>query len=111
MRCPSCGFENPPGMKLCGQCAAPLTGPRPQCGFANPPGLVFCGQCAMPLTNAPSAPHPFAPPPSVPLAEGYIRVNALGPVPIKGLHAPVGIFRGVDRRGLGARPPRYIIPT
>src|SRR6266571_2944826 len=25
MRCPSCGFENPEGMKFCGQCAAPLT--------------------------------------------------------------------------------------
>src|SRR5713101_9777337 len=25
MRCPSCGFENPPGMRFCGQCATPLT--------------------------------------------------------------------------------------
>ena len=25
MRCPSCGFDNPAGMKFCGQCAAPLT--------------------------------------------------------------------------------------
>ncbi|MGH8066262.1 MAG: adenylate/guanylate cyclase domain-containing protein [Candidatus Entotheonellia bacterium] len=31
------------------------------------------------------------------LAEGYIQVNALGPVPIKGLHAPVEIFRRLDR--------------
>jgi class 3 adenylate cyclase len=41
------------------------------------------------------------------LAEGHIQVNALGPVPIKGLHAPVEIF--LDRRGLGVHPPRYII--
>jgi type I restriction enzyme R subunit len=44
------------------------------------------------------------------LAEGHIQVNALGPIPIKGLHAPVEIFRRLDRRGLGAHPPRYIIP-
>jgi hypothetical protein len=25
MRCPSCEFENPAGMKFCGQCATPLT--------------------------------------------------------------------------------------
>ena len=49
MRCPSCGFENPAGMKFCGQCATPLTGPCPTCGFADPPGLAFCGQCATPL--------------------------------------------------------------
>jgi Adenylate and Guanylate cyclase catalytic domain len=44
------------------------------------------------------------------LAEGHIQVNALGPVPIKGLQAPVEIFKRLDRRGLGAHPPRYIIP-
>ena len=60
MRCPSCGFDNPPGMKFCGQCATPLTSPCPQCGFDNPPGFAFCGQCATPLTTAPSmaAPSP-----------------------------------------------------
>jgi hypothetical protein len=60
MRCPSCGFENPAGMKFCGQCATPLTGPCPTRGFANPPGFAFCGQCATPLATAPSmvAPSP-----------------------------------------------------
>jgi class 3 adenylate cyclase len=65
MRCPSCGFENPAGMKFCGQCATPLTRPCPQCGFANPPGFAFCGQCATPLTTAPSmaapSPHTYTP--------------------------------------------------
>ncbi|MGH8070649.1 MAG: adenylate/guanylate cyclase domain-containing protein, partial [Candidatus Entotheonellia bacterium] len=61
MRCPSCGFENPTGMKFCGQCATPLTGPCPACGFANPPGFAFCGQCATPLTEGPTAPRPRAP--------------------------------------------------
>jgi Double zinc ribbon len=60
MRCPSCGFENPSGMKYCGQCATPLTSPCPRCGLANPPGFALCGQCAMPLTTALSmvAPSP-----------------------------------------------------
>ena len=53
MRCPSCGFENPGGMKFCGQCATSLTGPCPTRGFANQPGFAFCGQCATPLTAAP----------------------------------------------------------
>jgi hypothetical protein len=60
MRCPSCGFDNPPGMKYCGQCARPLGRRCPQCGFDNPPGFAFCGQCSTPLTAAPSmaAPSP-----------------------------------------------------
>ena len=61
MRCPSCGFENPEGMKFCGQCATPLTGPCPQCGFANPPGFAFCGQCATPLIEQLTTPRPQAP--------------------------------------------------
>jgi hypothetical protein len=58
MRCPSCGFDNPAGMKFCGQCATPLTGPCPQCGVINPPGFAFCGQCATPFTERPTAPQP-----------------------------------------------------
>src|SRR5215510_1529850 len=50
MRCSSCEFENPEGMKFCGQCASPLSARCPQCSFANPPGFAFCGQCAAPLT-------------------------------------------------------------
>jgi class 3 adenylate cyclase/tetratricopeptide (TPR) repeat protein len=61
MRCPRCGFENPEGMKFCGQCASPLGRRCPQCGFDNPPGFAFCGQCATPLTEQPPAPQPHAP--------------------------------------------------
>jgi class 3 adenylate cyclase/tetratricopeptide (TPR) repeat protein len=61
MRCPSCGFENPEGMKFCGQCASPLGRRCPQCGFDNPPGFAFCGQCATPLTEQLPAPQPQAP--------------------------------------------------
>jgi class 3 adenylate cyclase/tetratricopeptide (TPR) repeat protein len=61
MRCPTCGFENPEGMKFCGQCASPLGRRCPQCGFDNPPGFAFCGQCATPLTEQPPALQPQAP--------------------------------------------------
>jgi class 3 adenylate cyclase/tetratricopeptide (TPR) repeat protein len=61
MRCPSCGFENPEGMKFCGQCASPLGRRCPQCGFANPPGFAFCGQCATSLTEPPAASPPQVP--------------------------------------------------
>jgi len=56
MQCPRCQHENPPGMKFCGECAAPLSATCPSCGAANPPGHKFCGQCAAPLRAAPSAP-------------------------------------------------------
>src|SRR5262245_41939962 len=61
MRCPRCGFDNPEGMKFCGQCASPLGRRCPQCGFDNPPGFAFCGQCATPLTEQPPASRPQAP--------------------------------------------------
>src|SRR5262249_54082680 len=51
MRCASCEFENPAGMKFCGECAAPLRTRCPQCGFENPPGFKFCGECATSLTR------------------------------------------------------------
>ena len=50
MRCSKCGFENPGGMKFCGQCTAPLALVCPKCRFENPPGFKFCGQCTAPLS-------------------------------------------------------------
>jgi predicted ATPase/class 3 adenylate cyclase len=64
MRCASCGFENPEGMKFCGQCAAPLKCRCMSCGFANPPGFKFCGDCAAPLTGRTSISKPQALPAS-----------------------------------------------
>ncbi len=49
MRCTKCEFENPVGMKFCGQCTAPLALICPKCRFENPPGFKFCGQCTAPL--------------------------------------------------------------
>ena len=52
MTCSACGFENPPGMKFCGECAAPLASRCPQCGGDNPPGFKFCGQCGAALAES-----------------------------------------------------------
>ena len=51
MTCPRCRAENPPDMRFCGQCAAPLAAVCPSCGAANPAGHKFCGQCAAPLNS------------------------------------------------------------
>src|ERR1700732_3980753 len=55
MQCPRCQHENPPGMKFCGECAAPLAATCPSCGAANPADNKFCGQCATPLRLGPTA--------------------------------------------------------
>src|SRR5262245_49369204 len=43
--CPSCGFENPGGIKFCGNCAHPMYRDCSHCGFQNPPAFKFCGEC------------------------------------------------------------------
>src|SRR6516225_7568787 len=50
MRCSKCGFENPDGMKFCGQCTTALALVCPKCQAENPPGFKFCGQCTTALT-------------------------------------------------------------
>jgi class 3 adenylate cyclase len=62
MRCSKCGFDNPGGMKFCGQCAAPLALVCPSCHFENPPGFKFCGQCTTALAPDPAKPRPSNPP-------------------------------------------------
>ncbi|HEY8018681.1 MAG TPA: zinc-ribbon domain-containing protein, partial [Actinomycetota bacterium] len=49
MRCTSCGSENEPGRKFCGECGAHLTLGCPSCGSSNPPGTKFCGECGIAL--------------------------------------------------------------
>jgi class 3 adenylate cyclase/tetratricopeptide (TPR) repeat protein len=55
VKCPACGFENPSGIKFCGNCARLLKLRCPSCGFENPPGFRFCGSCAKPLLSETSA--------------------------------------------------------
>lgn len=63
MTCPQCRFENPSGMKFCGQCGSKLAPLCARCGAENPPGFKFCGACGNPLAIPPgvSAPATAAP--------------------------------------------------
>src|SRR5215813_2244886 len=58
MRCSKCGFENPDGMKFCGQCTTPLRLICPNCHAENPPGFKFCGQCTTALASSATGPVP-----------------------------------------------------
>jgi class 3 adenylate cyclase len=61
MRCPSCGFENPEGLKFCNECGTPLRMPCAQCGFANQPQAKFCGECGASLSLHPPALRRYTP--------------------------------------------------
>jgi predicted ATPase/class 3 adenylate cyclase len=61
MRCSTCGFDNPEGMKFCGECGTLLMHRCPQCGFENPSQFKFCGACGTSLSRqslAPTASRP-----------------------------------------------------
>ncbi|MGZ4482435.1 MAG: adenylate/guanylate cyclase domain-containing protein, partial [Gaiellales bacterium] len=61
MRCHSCGSDNDPGRKFCGECGAALTRTCPACAAANSPDAKFCGECGAALDAQPaSAPAPSA---------------------------------------------------
>lgn len=51
--CPSCGTQNPEGVKFCQECGAKLGAPQKvfctNCGQQNPPGTKFCGGCGQKL--------------------------------------------------------------
>ena len=49
MICPSCGTENEPGRRFCGECGAKLALVCASCGGANTPGTKFCGDCGAAL--------------------------------------------------------------
>jgi class 3 adenylate cyclase/tetratricopeptide (TPR) repeat protein len=56
MICSTCGSENEPGRKFCGECGASLSVQCPNCGTPNGPGAKFCGECGQALGQAvPSA--------------------------------------------------------
>ena len=68
MQCAQCQFDNPAGMKFCGQCGTKLALLCPQCRAEAPPGFKFCGECGASLAAtatapaAPPAPAPASPP-------------------------------------------------
>ncbi len=53
--CSSCGTENEPNRKFCGECGLALARACPSCGAANAPATKFCGECGSSLV-AGSAP-------------------------------------------------------
>lgn len=50
MKCRECNFENPEGMKFCGECGSKLIMLCSECNFTSPPGFKFCGNCGHPLS-------------------------------------------------------------
>jgi uncharacterized OB-fold protein len=49
VRCPQCGYVNPPGAKFCINCGYMLGRRCPQCGSVNPPEAKFCMNCGAKL--------------------------------------------------------------
>src|SRR5262245_33522305 len=58
MRCASCGFDNPEGVRFCHDCGAPVQNRCSQCGNENPLPAKFCGQCGTVLKGQPSVSAP-----------------------------------------------------
>src|SRR5262245_28900044 len=60
MRCASCGFENPEGLKFCNECGSAFKRRCAQCGFDNAPQAKFCGECGMALQEGHPSVSPFS---------------------------------------------------
>src|SRR4029453_377427 len=58
MQCPSCGFENPEGLKFCEECGTRLVRACPNCGQQVRPTAKFCGECGTALTGQAAASLP-----------------------------------------------------
>jgi hypothetical protein len=52
MRCASCGFENPDGMKFCEECGTKLVRASPSGGREVRPTAKFCGEYSTTLWTA-----------------------------------------------------------
>jgi class 3 adenylate cyclase/tetratricopeptide (TPR) repeat protein len=53
--CSSCGAENRPDAKFCGECGAAFAVTCDACGAANEPSRKFCYECGAPLGERPPA--------------------------------------------------------
>jgi hypothetical protein len=60
MRCPSCGFDDPPEMNCEGRCGITLRPRCPDCAFENPPDFASCGKYGAGLEELTPAAHPHA---------------------------------------------------
>jgi class 3 adenylate cyclase len=70
--CGSCGHENAPGQKFCGECGSTLSNACASCGTVNAPGQKFCGECGAPVGAGAPRPVPagsVAPTHAAPSAE------------------------------------------
>jgi class 3 adenylate cyclase len=110
MQCPHCQHENRESAKFCAGCGSPLAATCAPCGNQNPPGAAFCdnsGEVVVrtigndlhmdysavgPTTHLAARMEQLATPGSIMLTattfrlvEGLVRVNARGPVPVKGM--------------------------
>jgi class 3 adenylate cyclase/tetratricopeptide (TPR) repeat protein len=78
MKCPSCGHENPPAQKFCGECGARAELICTSCQARNPPGQKFCGECGAPLAaGRPPAAAPVEP--AVPRGDRFASPDAYTP--------------------------------
>jgi hypothetical protein len=130
MRRPSRGFENPEGLKFCHEGRAPLRMLCAQCGFTNQPQAKFCGECgaflgpasrtSIPPTLAARSIRLTAE--TLPLAEGWVQVIPLGPVPVRGMPNAIELYRATAMTlwlpqaeaalaSEPARPPRSYTPS
>jgi class 3 adenylate cyclase len=69
--CRECRFENPAGMKFCGQCGSALPIRCPRCDADVPTGFRFCGQCGASLQTTAAPPRPVAERPPAPSVAAY----------------------------------------
>ncbi len=51
MVCGGCGFDNPAGVKFCGECGSSIEACCPACEASNPAGFKFCGECGTALRS------------------------------------------------------------
>jgi len=56
MQCPKCQFENPEGIKFCGECGVKLERICPGCNSSSPPNFKFCGECGHKFDSSVEAP-------------------------------------------------------
>lgn len=70
MGCPSCGHDNPEGVRFCGECGASLQAAVtcPRCDTLNPQGVKFCHECGQRLAEAAPSKRTPTPAPAIPAA-------------------------------------------